>query len=485
MSRKKEKMEMVHTGTNGDYDVYSIMPSSIVDDMRLSAEVSTHYKHDTDSLFSSIDDIDTEKVKAGGKEYEMVLFGKDNLAPYHNQALIESNMVMSQCQQFNILTCYGQGISILDRETKEKTENPNIRSFCLKNAIHLQWLRMAMDMKYHFFTVMVIYLSADHQRIVQVRMRNACDCRFTKRNKYGVVEHVLVSQWNNASCNEIEAIPLLDQTDPLGDLLYRMGKEPNIYTGEKIDKLPKIGEACKFAVVAMMPTPGYQYYPLPYYTSIYRDYWYDIYRLIGIGKRYMIKNTSAPRIQVEVHRSYWNNVCMEEGITDPKKMVERKKKEREKITEFCTKPENAGKAWVTTYDTTPEGKEKRMVRIYNLNEGNKKEGGDWSDDMQEASNSLCFAMGVHPNMVGAVPGKSQMNNSGSDKRELFTLKQAIEKAFHDIMEVPFHLIMHYNGWADRFAIDVPMIQLTTLDKNMDATETTQKKEDDGNNDGNN
>lgn len=47
--------------------------------------------------------------------------------------------------------------------------------------------------------------------------------------------------------------------------------------------------------------------------------------------------------------------------------------------------------------------------------------------MSEASNALCFAHGVHPNLVGATPGKSQMNNSGSDKRELFTLKQALEK----------------------------------------------------------
>ena len=74
-----------------------------------------------------------------------------------------------------------------------------------------------------------------------------------------------------------------------------------------------------------------------------------------------------------------------------------------------------------------------------------------------------------------------MNNSGSDKRELFTLKQAIEKAFHDIMEVPFHVIMYYNNWADKFAIDVPMIQLTTIDENKDAKETTVNTPDDDNN----
>ena len=439
MSKKKEEMGLGRIGTKGEYEVYTVMPSAILDTVQ-DPEISTHYKKNTNSLLSDSDDIVTGNVSVDGKSYEYVLFGEDNLAPYLNMQRIEQNMIMSQCQNFNILTCYSQAVRFLDRDTKKMTEDPDIRSFCLRNAIHNAWLRMAIDMKYNYFSVMVIHLSRD----------------------------------------PIEAIPLLDEINPLGDLLFRMGKEPNIYTAEKIPA-PKDGQDCKFAILCLMPTPGYQYYPIPPYMSIYRDYWYDIYRLIGLGKRWMIKNTSAPRIQVEIHRTYWDNICREENITDKVKRAERIKKERQNITDFCTKPENAGKAWITSYDTTPEGKEKRMVRINNLNEGNKKEGGDWADDMQEASNILCFTMGVHPNMIGAVPGKSQMNNSGSDKRELFTLKQAIEKAFHDIMEVPFHVIMHYNGWDKKYSIDVPMIQLTTLDENKDAKETTVNTPDDGNN----
>lgn len=472
---------MVPVGTKGDYDVFSIVPCTIEDAMQLEAEVSTHYKHDTIGVYESMDDIQTTFVRVGSRWYEYVDFGKDNQAPYRNQQLIEDNMVMSGCQLFNIQSCYGQGIRFLDRESGDMTEDKEIRNFCLHNAIHHQWLRMATDIKYNFFSVMVIHLSRDHSKIVQIRMRNACDCRFTKRNEFGQIEHVLVGDFRQGRAQTIEAIPLLDEIDPLGDLEYRMGRAPHIYTSEKIPE-PPMGKCCKFAILCLVPTPGYRYYPIPYYASIYRDAWYDIYRLIGIGKRYMIKNTSAPRIQVEVHRTYWDNVCREENITDKVKRAERIKLERRRITEFCTKPENAGKAWVTSYDSLPDGKgERRMVRVYNLMEGKGKEGGDWIDDMGEASNSLCFSMGVHPNMVGATPGKSQMNNSGSDKRELFTLKQALEKMFHDVMEVPFHVIMHYNGWDEQFSIDVPMIQLTTLDENKDAKEVTQKPEDDGNN----
>ncbi len=483
--KKKEKNVMVPVGTKGDYEVFQVVPMAVNDASQLEAEITTHYKQNADALltYGSNDDVEYDQITVGSRKFTYAKFGDDDQAPYNCQQLTEQNMVMSQCQQFNILTLYGQGIRFIDRRTKAVSEDPEIRRFCLQNAIHRVWLRMSSDMEFHFFSVMVIYLSRDHSRIVNIRMAHACDCRFVERDEYGCIPYVLIGNFRQGTGiaeRHIEAVPLLDEINPLGDLLYRVKGQPHMYSSVR-GVPPADGEHCKFALLCMMPTPGSQYYPIPYYTSIWRDAWYDIYRLIGIGKRYMIKNTAAPRIQVEVHRSYWNNVCQEEGITDPKLMLKRKLKERDNITDFCTKPENAGKAWVTTYDTMPDGKERRMVRIYNLIEGSKKEGGDWSDDMQEASNSLCFAMGVHPNMVGAVPGKSQMNNSGSDKRELFTLKQALQKAFRDIMEVPFHVIMYYNSWEERFALDVPMIQLTTLDKGVDAEEKSVNIDDNDSN----
>ena len=66
-----------------------------------------------------------------------------------------------------------------------------------------------------------------------------------------------------------------------------------------------------------------------------------------------------------------------------------------------------------------------------------------------------------------MPGKSQNNNSGSDKRELFTMKQALESAFHDLLLRPVELVCEYNRW-DGIHPTVPMIMLTTLDQHTDA-----------------
>ena len=100
-----------------------------------------------------------------------------------------------------------------------------------------------------------------------------------------------------------------------------------------------------------------------------------------------------------------------------------------------------------------------------------------TDDIQEASNILCFALGVHPNLIGATPGKTAMNNSGSDKRELFTLKQTLMIPFRDVLLQPWKLLVYFNGY-DNVGVEIPIIQLTTLDENKDAKKvsTTPNKE---------
>lgn len=425
----------------------------------------TNTVFDDDSLSGKIQD---KPITVQGKEYHYVPFGIDDQLPCRIKDRLLANMVTAQCQSFNIMTCYGQGIRFIDREKKKDVDDPDILNFCLRNSLQEVFMEQATDMKFFFFSVTVIILSVDGKKIVQVRNKDSEFCRFeyAPSTKSGRIEHVFYGDWRYGSVDEgaIEVIPLLDYWDPLGDLNVRMGVESDPKTGEK----RKPTKDRKFAIVSRMATPGCQYYPLPYYLSIFRDSWFDIYRLIGIGKRYMIKNTSAPRTQIEIHEDYWDSVCDNENIQEEGARAARKEQEKQNIIDFVTGIENAGKALVSGYFIDPNGKENRMVRINVLNDPGKKEGGNWSDDMQEASNALCFAFGVHPNLVGAVPGKSQMNNSGSDKRELFTLKQAIEKPFHDVMCKPYHVILHYNGWNKKATVDVPMITLTTLDENKDS-----------------
>ena len=479
MTKKKEKTAVL-LGRQGKWERYGV-----VDVAESGGSPASGYK-ESSTIFDDEDRVlNPVPITINGTAYEYIPFGDDDQLPFQIQKRIMQNMVTAQCQAFNVWACYGQGVRFIDRETKADTHDAEIRDFCLRNALHEVFLEQATDMKFFFFSVTKVILSNDHQKIVCVRHKESCYCRFARKQGEELFKYMLYGNWREAQPDpkEIEVLPLLDFHDPLGDLEVRMGRRPDPVTGE-MRKAPLDTKDCVFAIVSRMATPGCQLYPVPYYTAIFRDAWFDIYELIGLGKRYMIKNTSAPRLQIEVHDDYWDAVCDREGITDESKRKERKKKEMENLVDFVCGPKNAGKALISGYYVDPTGHEHPTVRVINLNQNGKKEGGDWADDMQEASNALCFALGVHPNLIGATPGKSQMNNSGSDKRELFTLKQALEKPFHDVMMKPYHVILHYNGWSEKVTVDVPMIQLTTLDENKDAKKVTQQNEDDDNN-GNN
>ena len=87
---------------------------------------------------------------------------------------------------------------------------------------------------------------------------------------------------------------------------------------------------------------------------------------------------------------------------------------------------------------------------------------------------MCFTMRVHSNLVGSVPGKSQTNNSDSDKRELYTIAQALQKPYHDLLFSVHRLIIRFNKWT-AVKPDSPFIQLTTLDENKDAKQVLLNK----------
>ena len=403
----------------------------------------------------------------GGK-YQYVTFGDDDQLPFEMIRLIGEDEIMSQNKLFNVLTCYGNGLRYNDPATGTPTDVSEIKRWMMQNSLNEFFLEQATDMKYFFFAVAVIILNKEGSKIVQLRHKEACYCRFEKADSRGRINHVFYANWRaqrSLAAQDIEVIQLLDVTDPLGHLEVLMGKAPG-WDGLTKERTKNR----KFAVLMRFPTPGLQYYPVPYYTAIFRGDWFDIKKLIGCGKKAKLRNHASVKYQVEVHRDYWYNICDEENITDPLKQQERIKQEKENIKNFVAGIENSGKVWITGYYIDPNGKENRMVRI-NLIDASK-EGGDWSEDIQEAANMTCYGDNIHPNLVGATPGKSQSNNSGSDKRELFTLKQSLEKSWHDIMMKVHQVVIYFNGWQQMATPDVPLIMLTTLDKKTDAKQVS-------------
>lgn len=416
---------------------------------------------DTTRVFDSIHG--TVRTRAvPGTSYKYVPFGDDDQLPYDLMSLVDGDEVTAQNKFFNVITCYGQGLHLYDRTTAADTTDVQVRYWAMRNNLPAYFLNQCTDMKYFYFTVAVIILSRDGRSVTRVAHKEACYCRLEAADRRGRIAHVFYADWRNGlpSKGGIEVLPLLDIDDPYTDLLRRMGRIPDAR-----GRVRQPGKDRKYALLMRYPTAGCQYYPVPYYSAMFRGGSYDEKRLISAGKIAKLRNHVSVKYQIEIVRGYFERLCDDEGITDPEEMAARVKREKENIRDFVAGVHNSGKAFITRYMVDPDGHEIHDIVIKNL-EGTK-EGGDWSDDLNAAANTLCYADNVHPNLVGAVPGKSQSNNSGSDKRELFTMKQACERSFHDILLLPLRIVCAFNGWND-IEPCVPLTLLTTLDQHTDA-----------------
>lgn len=414
---------------------------------------------DTTGIF---DDYRMQYRPVPGRPKELYApWGADNQLPFKIRTLVCSDEVTAQNKFFNVLACYGAG-PVLNGSDGQPTTLPDALRFKRRTGLSTFFLEQITDMKYYFMSVCVVILSRDGTQINRLVHKDACFCRLAKADKAGRINYVYYANWKkgNLQKDDIERIPLLREDDPIGDLMVKMGREPG-QDGRCAVRTP----LRKFAVLLRFPTVGCQYYPTPYYAAMFRGGSYFEKRLISAAKIAKIRNHASVKYQVEVENKYWQKIISEERITDPLKIKERIKKEKENIRDFVAGVHNSGKAWITGYYVDPLGHEVRDIRVVNI-EGSK-EGGDYADDINVAANTLCYADNTHPNLVGAVPGKSQSNNSGSDKRELFTMKQALETAFHDLLLRPVEMVCEFNGWQG-VTPAVPMIMLTTLDEHKDA-----------------
>ena len=368
---------------------------------------------------------------------------------------------------FNITTAYGRGYRATNADGSKIIDKDILKFFRRNNMIKL-WAEQFTDIKHFYFSVLVVIVDTEGSKIVQMRHKEAINCRFETCDENGDIKNIFYANWkDNPNDENVEAIPLLDMDDPIGDLMIRLGKEPNPETG-KTDSATK---GRMFAIVNRIPTAGEKYYPFPPYCSIFNSGWYDLKVMIPAAKKAKMRNGMAIRYIVELHKDYFAKLYDAEKITDPAKKKERKTLEVNNIKNFLSSEENAGKSWTSSYYYDPNGNEVKMVKITRVDKD--KEGGDWIEDLEEIVNIMSYGMSVHPSLVGSSPGKNKSIN-GTEARELFTMKQALERLPRDIMLQPYYMLNEVNGWD--LEHDIPDMMLTTLDEKTDAKEVSTKQQ---------
>lgn len=427
----------------------------------------------TTEVFRDSGHFDT-RITPDGKEY--VSWGGSDQLPYDIIRLIEADETLATCQLFNAEVCYGSGLRYCTEAATESVKK-EVEEFLLDNPLPDYFLGVCQDLKHFNFAVSVIILNEDGDRIVELYRKPACYCRFAPADPTtGRLTKIIFGQFRDSQPGDkFEEIELLDPRSPWRDLQQRMGRRAS-RKGEPTKER-------KFAILTRFPGVDSPYYPIPHYAALFKGSWYNIKRLIGEAKKSKLQNAAPIKYVIEVSQRYWEKVFQEKKAVTAEAQQKAMNDRKREMMEFLTDHENSGAVLFSGKNISPDGKGESSDIVVNPIDSKTKEGGDWESDIAEAVNMVCFSMRVHSNLVGSVPGKAQTNNSGSDKRELYTIAQALQKPYHDLLFIVHDIIIRYNGWKEVHP-DCPFIQLTTLDEHADAKEVTtknQKPNEDGQN----
>lgn len=414
--------------------------------------------------------------KGSKKTIDFIPHGEDNKLPLQVVDKIYKNITTASNIDFNTRISIGDGLLVVKKKKNDEgkvvyeemieSELSDIFEFLKNNNVERILHEAASDLVTFYDGYIELILSRDENnpKVSMVRYKEATFSRLSVMDeKTSKIEyHGYSAKWGEGSVDDVIITPLLDRDVPIYDLKVNLGLLPDPKTG-KTDKKTK---EKRFIMSLALPTPGRFYYNKPYWWSIFESGWYDYACAIPEFKKSILENEMVLKYQIFIHVDFWAKLYKSENLTTDEQKKARKTAFLAQLDEFLSGSKNAGKSFVSHYDYHKiEGYEIQDIKITAIPSMLKE--GHYIEDSEEASNLICYAMGVHPSLQGASPGKNK-NINGTEARELFIIKQAMMKPIREYLLSFLYLIKEINKWDPDIHFVIPNIMLTTLDKNTGA-----------------
>ncbi len=430
----------------------------------------------TDIIEDAGDDAGTEytvMVQGKKKDIKFYPWGRNNDMPSKLIANSFKNNVLASNLDFNFKIGYGDGLQVVRMVRNEEgkiepiplvhSDAPEVFDFLEENNIQMLMQELIHDNTLLHNGFVELIMNKRKNKCLQLRHKEAAYSRISviDENTSKSEWHGYSSKWKDREPDDLSVTPLLDFGNPLYDYKMLTGKAP------RPDGKTKITRSDSYVMHIAMPSPGKHYYQKAYWWSIFPSHWFDFACAIPEFKMNLMKNQMVLKYHIKINKDFFPELFDSEGITDPAKQKARKEEFFRDLEDFLASKENAGKNLSTyfDYDIVNKGLERQDIIITPIE--NFIKGGEYIEDSEEASNAICYAMGVHPSLQGASPGKGKTIN-GTEARELFIIKQSMMKPFRDMILQPLRLVKYINGWDKDIDFVIPNIMLTTLDKNTGA-----------------
>jgi len=460
------------------------LPLEVVKRAYLSPYVAPSLNHIVNSLFSSglkpyyvYYIVENGKVKREQIDYEAAgvwlkerirILSDEIKAPPVNAAFGETRPPVPD---------HKEEIARLEKDYKTWEETwKKLKEFLQNNNIPKWLLEVSSDLAYfwNWFPTLDLNIGLPDQdwipEIVGISHLEATCTRKGVMNTFGEIPYCVYSRSfgepadatiNTEDIGEYEkqrVIPALDPDYAVKQLREKVAKQRANVVARR---------TTRYVLPMRMPTPGKPYYAMPTWYSIFKSgiYYYLLAMLNQRATR--LKNGTMFSRIIHLNEAYVRYMCEQADATgDPDKELEVYNKLVDSLKQWFQNPDNNGKPLLAMTKTV-ENKTVNWVSVEVVEP--PKGDANLKDDIAEIANVILYAMGIHPQTVGALPGKDKVA-SGSEARELNTLQQLDMFAQKVMLMYPFYIIKAFNKWDEKLYFDIPLHVLTTLDKNKRGVE---------------
>lgn len=349
---------------------------------------------------------------------------------------------------------------------------PEVKRFLEENNMQLHYLKCMtddthMDIYFPTYGLSVGRTGEWIPKIVAVGHIPAVCARMEEMDRNWHVNHIFYSEkWRQDATPKLEtkdvvAYPALSPDTALKELRAVVAR--NSKTGVKRRPL-------WFCAPTVYPSMLKPYYPQPAWWSIFPSQIYNYASTLVLDKAIARQNATMWGKIIFINLSYLKQIYDQMGADTSEKQESIKNQIYADVNNFLKKRENNGKTlFLDSFLANNEQTLWKSIEIVDVPQTSA--GAQTKEELEEISSILFFAMGVHPALIGAVPGKSG-SSGGTYQRELHLLKQQQVSPRQRIYLKFLQNIVDFNGWDTHACWIIREQVLTTLDRNASGIEET-------------
>ncbi len=384
-------------------------------------------------------------------------WGDGNRLPLDILDVVNKDPVIPQLIRWKSSVAAGRGVravQVMDidsngQELLQVINDPDIKTFQSNPQIY-RWLIEAYTDLYTFQNQgSEMIISKDRSKITNIVHQEMKYTRYLAREKGLVTNVCLNANW-----------PAAEEDDQYSTILPVI----DIYGLDPVAQVRDSSKKFKFWYPGSYPSPGDDLYQTPTWWSLEKSEIISIRRAIPKFKKSIMERRMMVLFHVQIPSNWWELTYP--GFTKKTEAEKRKiyKDVVRQINNQLTNPENAGKALVSTYQMTIDGKKAGGWEITPIDD-KSKEGKDLAD-FHESTANVFYGFGVDPTLPGFASSEMGQRSGGSDKREAWLLYQESIISDRQLITSQLDFIAEYNGWKARYP-DFKFVHidkvLTTLD----------------------